>query len=415
MASGKAYQPKIGLNRHHEPGWVIRPSSFLPLKMYTAPRIQRDYFAPIPSLGNLGTLPLELREEILMELDLDSIGKMRLLNTTSKILVDNLYAYKVLRQHAPDVLHVIHSMEMSPHLLIRQLFSEFCQPKCRVCDDFGPFIFVPTCTRCCWNCLSRRKQTRFQLVPPGEVALHTLLTRNALQSLPRMKTLPGASCGRHVYVNSVTLVSVHEAKQLSVRILGSSPRCYPRSKMARRYSLDSYFTNSVIRRNVRGLLNKGGHDMENHSGKSSDGSCDRNDGPAMNPFMTAFCDRWKYMGATPFGFWSNKTQTLERGLYCSACTNQWECRYGRQQALDTTKIMYHRAYLGNNIREHFRDCTATKNGYSGTTMSSWRRHKRHGSDFFLMLPDTNRTDDSGSNDYAEACCIDFASPVEQSG
>jgi hypothetical protein len=100
---------------------------------------------------------------ILLELDVASVDMARLVNSHFRALVESLPAYKLLKEHAYHTLCVIRKTGLASTITIGALFAEFCQPSCRGCGEFGPFLFLPTVQRCCENCLQENGD--FQLVP----------------------------------------------------------------------------------------------------------------------------------------------------------------------------------------------------------------------------------------------------------
>lgn len=94
------------------------------------------------SLGNLKAFPREILDEVLMFLDLDALRAVRQLNRTYFSVATNLPAYKILREHASEVLQIMHMTRTARFFNIYRIFDEFCQPYCRTCGDFGPCVFL---------------------------------------------------------------------------------------------------------------------------------------------------------------------------------------------------------------------------------------------------------------------------------
>jgi hypothetical protein len=87
-------------------------------------------------------MPLEIVYEILLKLDFRSLNNTRQLNSHFQICVESLPAFRLLRQHAPYTLKVIHRAGVASAVTVQNLFAEFRQPSCRGCGAFGPFFQV---------------------------------------------------------------------------------------------------------------------------------------------------------------------------------------------------------------------------------------------------------------------------------
>ncbi|PYH89047.1 hypothetical protein BO71DRAFT_435165 [Aspergillus ellipticus CBS 707.79] len=276
--------------------------------------------------------------EILLNLDLTSIGMLRRVDTIMRRAVESLPAYSLLRALAPDTLEVIEAVKCSGYFPIRQLFAELCPPWCRTCPDFGPFLYLPTLTRSCYKCNFLRPE--YQLATVGDVCWHFGLTpRDISRSAPpdHPRTRPAAPpTGRRVHGPPEAMQRAHEAR------------------IQQRY--DDY-----TRR------------WEQYQQKLFEG------GKSHRPWRRIVhesllnnraADVWRMEATVAFPYWDRQTRILEPGAYCRACTYHWEEWFADDWNPGTVSAFWnthppsreaaYRAFLEQDLPAHFRGCAAVK-------------------------------------------------------
>ncbi|PYI10658.1 hypothetical protein BO78DRAFT_283269, partial [Aspergillus sclerotiicarbonarius CBS 121057] len=300
------------------------------------------------SKTNRRCMPLNSRlpPEILLDLDLASLGMLRLVDTTCKQLVESLPAYSLLRAHAYKTLHIIHTTRNSSYYPIRKLFAQFCHPWCRTCSDFGPFLYLPTMTRCCYKC--NFTGSSYQLARVSDIRLHFGLTEKDIKSIPIVHDIPQPR---------VRLARVAAAKALGKQRHGTKTAMDQTYKARVKEHKRSYQRRMQEWRNDQEQGKKGPQprygSVRQELGIENDGTCLR-------------------MNATvPFPYWNRQTQTLEPGTYCRACTYYWEegiaNDWRRQETVwhphPPSREACYRAFLEADLPEHFRRCAAVKANY----------------------------------------------------
>lgn len=174
------------------------------------------------SLGKLEVLPLELVHEVILALDLQSLTVFRAVNSTARALVSSNPAYRNIVTHAPDVIRAYIATTLASSFNIAQLFDALCAQSCAQCNDFGGFLFLPNCTRCCWACLTQHPD----LLPISAAHARVMfgLTKGATAKLPVMQSIPGLYKMRmkssHM-VRPEALVSKITARRIGSAIHGS--------------------------------------------------------------------------------------------------------------------------------------------------------------------------------------------------
>lgn len=339
-----------------------------------------------PSAGYLGSIPLDIMYEILGSLDYESTSRIRLLNSRYRKLVDSFPAYLILKNHARQTLRVMRKVKVDSRWSVGQIFAEMCYPRCRTCMDFGPFLFLPSCSRCCYTCL--RSHSEYELAFVSSAKAVFALPEDAIKRLVALDNIPMnissyplmediwcevRSCPR------LQLVSVRQAYELSMGIYGDESqldqavkRCNTewRKEWAEHiehgpcYTADGRLVTEVFTHPRRIRLSLG-PEMRGHN------FCYTVDGRLIEqPPLPRAIESTKRiilnqyqpepLGSTFFPFWDKRTQTAEPGMYCSACGYLW---YGTSKLTSEQIRSFQRAYLSTEIQMHFERCEATQKGY----------------------------------------------------
>ena len=143
---------------------------------------------PIPSIGKLDSLPLELATVILLGLDMQSLTVFRHVSSGTMHLVDSLREYAAVRQYCPIVLRAIVSLGATSYDC-RQLYRSLCDIKCATCHRFGSYMYLITCERVCYYCFT---EDVTYLPMTAAVATKVMgIPKKKLQHLPHVCSLPG--------------------------------------------------------------------------------------------------------------------------------------------------------------------------------------------------------------------------------
>ncbi|KAI0389675.1 F-box domain-containing protein [Xylariaceae sp. FL0594] len=172
------------------------------------------------SLGFLERLPVELLYEVLGSLDFQSIIRFSRVSFQGKIIVYSLPAYRQVIKHAPHALAALGKTKLLHLHSASELQNALRSERCGTCPEYGVYLFLPTCERCCWQCL-RSKPTR-RVVSLNAAAKTFALSPKKVRQLPVMFSIPGTygvACKSSQ--KSYRLVSVSAAKELALSIYGS--------------------------------------------------------------------------------------------------------------------------------------------------------------------------------------------------
>lgn len=172
------------------------------------------------SLGILERLPVELLHEVLRSLDFQSIIRFSRVSIQGKIILYSLPTYRDVIKHAPHALVALGKTKLLHLHSASELQNALRSERCATCPEYGVYLFLPTCERCCWQCL-RSKPTR-RVVSPTAAAKTFALSPKMVRQLPVMFSIPGTyGVACKSTQKSHRLVSVNAAKELVVSIYGS--------------------------------------------------------------------------------------------------------------------------------------------------------------------------------------------------
>lgn len=127
------------------------------------------------------------------------------MNHGIRVAIDKFSKYATIVKHAPQILRAVISVHAAPYITCRGLFTAFITKECAHCEEFGAFLYLPTCTRVCFWCgmtteacrsLSLENVRKFYSITMYELAKHGVAVLSPLpghyrNSVPdRMNTNP---------------------------------------------------------------------------------------------------------------------------------------------------------------------------------------------------------------------------------
>ncbi|KAK3939491.1 hypothetical protein QBC46DRAFT_354964 [Diplogelasinospora grovesii] len=174
------------------------------------------------SLGPvLGRLPNELLHMVMHWLDYKSLFAVARASLLGKALVESLPVYQELLTYAPEVIAALSRLNIlgaHPAALIREALRT---EKCAACRSYGPYLFLPTCHRCCLECLSSYSPLR--VITAETAKKYFVLGAKDLQKIPVIHTIPGQmDASGKKRPSSVKLFSLAAVKELALSLHGST-------------------------------------------------------------------------------------------------------------------------------------------------------------------------------------------------
>lgn len=211
-----------------ELGALTYPHPFM--KEYTLDDNELDEHCPLdngqhtlqPScgLGRLDVLPLEILNVILSKLDLQSLTDIRRINQRAMVLVNSFPHYQAVVDHAPAALRGMLSIGAARSNTCQDLYEKSCTAKCDICGDFGGYLYLITCKRVCFMCLS--ENTSYLPLLKYDVIRKFGLGSRELMKIPQIRSKPGCytlslkNCN-----NSLTLFDQHAARCAGITLHGT--------------------------------------------------------------------------------------------------------------------------------------------------------------------------------------------------
>lgn len=173
------------------------------------------------SIGSLDTLPAELLHIILNSLDFQSLLRFARACHQAKTRVESLLSYQHMMKHAPTVLIALSQTKLITFHAAGTIHAAFLSDKCVSCQIYAAFLFLPTCKRCCYECLSSERSLRVITIRMAEVCFG--VSRKDLAQIPTMFSIPGRYAVGHVvpHQKRVKLVSLKQAQKLGISVHGS--------------------------------------------------------------------------------------------------------------------------------------------------------------------------------------------------
>ncbi|KAJ2967696.1 hypothetical protein NQ176_g9537 [Zarea fungicola] len=173
------------------------------------------------SLGQLDSLPTEVLQLMLDHLDFLSLARLARTARRGQELVASFPAYHLVRRHASETLAALSAMSIlylhSASLLREALHSS----ECSCCGNFGAFLFLLSCERCCFQCISTKPA--LWVLPRPDASKCFNLSAKQLKALPSARSLSGKYCVLFDISRTrpLHLVSVRAAKKLALQVHGS--------------------------------------------------------------------------------------------------------------------------------------------------------------------------------------------------
>ena len=313
------------------------------------------------TLGALDKLPLELIHYVFSSLGLRSLVNVKRTCLRGAVLVESLPEFRDLVRHAPDALAALGCTGLLQHHSARTLHHVLLSSQCVSCLGFGPYLFLPTCERCCHDCL--QKNQSLWVMPLSEVRECFVLYSGSMRHLPVMRSQPGTYANgdrAFFYQAQYELVSVKAAKQLSLRV--------HRTDQAMKLHLYNRWQCHLTREEYEALKWLQAAPLEPIDQETLDSQVDR---PT---------DEYCGMASISFPSLSRGARVADRGIWCLGCErvytdwqypeesttdfDRWLSLFDLEESgvdVDTIlRVKRDRAFLEKDFLEHIRDCSGAR-------------------------------------------------------
>lgn len=192
---------------------------------------------PIAALGNIDRLPLELIHNILLELDIASLFRLRQTNIRARQILNALHEYRTIIAHAINPLCALLRTGSASNVKLIEFYRLLCTQSCSLCgNEYGDLVYLLKWVRCCSGCLTQ-KSSGIRVTTFNSVKRILKLSKKSLEKLEKLKTLSGIytmdQCPRSSRMTVVSMASAlsayreeHagvEASQLMIAQLSTQP------------------------------------------------------------------------------------------------------------------------------------------------------------------------------------------------
>ncbi|KAF5604791.1 hypothetical protein FPCIR_643 [Fusarium pseudocircinatum] len=96
---------------------------------------------------------------ILVQLDVKSFRNFRNVNAAAHSITGTALDCKGVLEHGQSAFVSIVRAGLSRHVTIGEIHLALTSSKCGFCEEYGPLLFLPTCTRVCHECLCTSPRT----------------------------------------------------------------------------------------------------------------------------------------------------------------------------------------------------------------------------------------------------------------
>ncbi|KAM5476122.1 hypothetical protein MauCBS54593_000805 [Microsporum audouinii] len=167
------------------------------------------------SIGRLDVLPLEILHDTLNSLDFRTLSRLSYVSKRGRSVVESLPAYRELMKHAPDTLKALGKSQLINFHPAGRLRAVLRSESCVWCGQYGPFLFLPTLDRCCYEC--QRSNPSLWVMTTDLARYCFSLTTTQVRTLPIIRSIYGVYDVSHELSRRrrLKLVSVKAAKELS--------------------------------------------------------------------------------------------------------------------------------------------------------------------------------------------------------
>lgn len=286
-----------------------------------------------PSLAKLQTIPVELIHLIVELTDLHTVSHLRLLNRHFYSLIDASPAYQRLREHSPQAILVLLRTGVASHVTLAQISRALYESNCGLCADFGPFLYLPECVRCCSTCL-RMKPELLPMTKSDAIAAFGLKGRT-LSTIPIVTTVPGT-------------YSLNKTKR-------SRPLLLVSERLAREAAVGQYGGEEGLNEYIK---HDDSHKKREYERKVAARALPMSFDSAGN-INNTMDHLYRFMVTTPFPYIDRDTKIAHRGVCCHGCRVKLEKALRQNPSAADRHVLFKqrdKVYSELGFAEHFARC-----------------------------------------------------------
>ena len=311
--------------------------------------VGRHTLQPVFSLGELDVLPLELLTTVLAQLDLQSLTDFRRVNQRAMGLINSIPQYQVVVEHASDALRGMLSIGSASFSTIEDLYDKLCTATCETCSHFGGYLYLITCKKVCFRCLSRRDS--FLPLSRADIVRKYGLQSGHMARIPRMRSRPGRYSERELICRkSLTLFDHDSARSIGVTIHGTVEK------------MEEYVAYAATRRWSNFKQKESTYKSRENTGKKP------RPPRVQDPWDGESGNRHRFMAIVSVPYFDPQMRSAERGFYCIGCRdeNAWD------DENEGFGLDWRRKFTTETFVDHMKQWGTIKNGFHLQSSSQYK-------------------------------------------
>ncbi|KAK8012924.1 hypothetical protein PG991_010299 [Apiospora marii] len=115
-------------------------------------------------------------------MDLLSIVRFSRVSIQANGYVRSCHEYRDILRFVPDAVKALRRLGIHGQHTVANLYDVLRAEECAICGEAGPFLFLPTCQRCCNGC--RKQYPSLRLMDRADAKKYCGLTKEQADSLP---------------------------------------------------------------------------------------------------------------------------------------------------------------------------------------------------------------------------------------
>lgn len=185
-------------------------------------RVTPKVYLTRSSIGALDNLPAEILLQILNYSDARSLSRLRCVSRAGQHATESLRAFREVVALAPQVLIALSKTGIIQFHSIASIYATLFTQTCVYCSNYPPYLFLPTCERCCYRCLQQDR--RLLLISSNQARQYLNISQSDLKRIPIMLSLPGKYyVGTYITrARRIRLVSWGQAIELGQSLQGTT-------------------------------------------------------------------------------------------------------------------------------------------------------------------------------------------------
>ncbi|KAI0190834.1 hypothetical protein F4808DRAFT_398638 [Astrocystis sublimbata] len=285
--------------------------------------------APTTNIGALSRLPLELLQEVIYHLDIETLVGFRRVNREVFAVLGSVPAYRAIAKHARNALCGILAIGTGRWITCGTFYEKLSTSECETCGDFGGYLYLLTCKRVCFLCLSR--DPLYLPLRPGHARRKFGL--KTVNRSPCMRVIPGLYSPNEKKVSRCVLVDYESTRSAGIEAHGSAS------------AMDKF----VLDLETQKLEEFEARKAEAHASEGGQSHVRRP--PMHDPYDGQSSNPLRFVAVARVAYLSTTSQELHWGFHCVGCERS-----------SRPPLHYRRKFTAASFQDHLLQCGDIMNG-----------------------------------------------------